>query len=182
VIGNFELLLRRIDNQFESPVVFLDSASGIQGSALMGLIAADLLVIFFRWSRQFINGTKQFIREQLIGSGDGRTRLRKVLLVPTAVPATSGSDQGYAARVYQELQEEVDSMNRAARENLMKLGDWISIAPAVPEAEALKWDDQIFTPSYTKKNGSGRGVGALVQAYDRLSAEILHQAERPART
>lgn len=141
----FQFLLKRIDALAGAPeIILLDSASGLQNTALMGFQTANVLMMFARWSRQFVNGTIQFVDDYVV-SPVGR-RLDAVLLVPTAVPRSMPT-----GRLLNELDARRDRLkdslwrsNREATSAYGKPEAWIREIGAISEADGLKWDDKIL--------------------------------------
>lgn len=141
----FQYLLKRIDALAGAPeIILFDSASGLQNTAMMGFQAANVLMMFARWSRQFINGTIQFVDEYVV-SPIGR-RLDSVLFIPTAVPAALPT-----GKLFEELQirrkrleESLWVSNRDAASAYGKPEQWIREIGAISEADGLKWDDKIL--------------------------------------
>gem|GEM_PF-2200722 len=141
----FQYLLKRIDALAGAPeIILFDSASGLQNTAMMGFQTANVLMMFARWSRQFINGTIQFVDDYVV-SPIGR-QLDSVFFVPTAVPAAPPT-----GKLLQELQTRRkrldDSLwisNRDAASAYGKPEHWIREIGAISEADGLKWDDKIL--------------------------------------
>lgn len=143
--SSFQFLLKRIEALAAAPdIILLDSASGLQNTAMMGFAAANALMIFARWTRQFVKGTIQFVDEYVL-SAVGR-RLEAVLFVPTAVPRAQPS-----GKLLEELEKRRSTLeghiwraNHDATRLFGKPEGWIRMAPAIGEADGLKWDDKIL--------------------------------------
>lgn len=143
--NSFQFLLKRIDALAAAPdIILLDSASGLQNTAMMGFGSANVLAIFARWSRQFVNGTMQFIDDYVLSSV-GR-RLETVLLVPTAVPRVLpvGNQAAELDKRREKLKGNLWRANRDAIRLFGKADEWIAMAGPIREADALKWDDRIL--------------------------------------
>ncbi len=141
----FQFLLKRIDALAGAPeIILFDSASGLQNTALMGFQAANVLMLFARWSRQFVNGTIQFVDDYVV-SPIGR-RLDAVLFIPTAVPRAMPTGQLFneleARR--KRLKDSLWRSNRDATSAYGKPEEWIREIGAISEADGLKWDDKIL--------------------------------------
>jgi MinD-like ATPase involved in chromosome partitioning or flagellar assembly len=142
----FDFLMMRIDALPDPPdIILFDSASGLQDTALMGFERANTLLIFARWSRQFVKGSIQFV-EKYVCSKVGR-RLDRVFFVPTAVPSVKPT--GRLAVELEErrktLQSSIWLANDMATQKFGKPEGWIEIIdPPVSEADTLKWDDKIL--------------------------------------
>jgi cellulose biosynthesis protein BcsQ len=172
---DFERLLLRIERHWRPDITLMDSASGIQQTALLGLENADVLVIFLRWTRQFLSGTRQFMKDQLVSNPDGWPRLRSVLVVPTAVPtADTNHARAELQRRTRDLESDIALLNHDARDNLGKPDGWISLGPSIPETYELKWDDRIFRqPEYDRSPD----LRQLANAYGTLARLLWSQIE-----
>jgi MinD-like ATPase involved in chromosome partitioning or flagellar assembly len=129
----FESLLTEIRNQIKPDFILLDSASGLGDMACMGLSVCDVLVIFMRWSRQFVEGTIETIkflqsRYNAIGV---------ILIVPSAVPSLDGDDGKYE-RVLK------SNHTRITIETGARKGSHIRLLDGVGEAIGLKWEEKVL--------------------------------------
>lgn len=171
----FEQLLIHVQRMANAPdVIFFDSASGIQNTAMLGLENCDVLMMFVRWSRQFVQGTKQFLRE-LARHPTGLKKLARVIVVPTAVP-TNTRAAGTAIHAFrQELEQAVSAANLRAENHLRKRRDWILLlADGIPDAEELRWDDRIIGGS-EDDDASGSSLKGVLTAYRQLANVLLEQ-------
>lgn len=170
----FQFLLKRIDALAGAPeIILLDSASGLQNTALMGFQTANVLMMFARWSGQFVNGTIQFVDDYVV-SPIGR-RLDAVLFIPTAVPGSLPT-----GRLLDELQTRrsrlTDSLWRSNREAMSAYGkpeEWIRAIGAICEADGLKWDDKILLregEEYIRNSHLENVLGDYRQIADQLVA------------
>lgn len=176
-IEAFQRLQEKIDNLDSAPqIVMFDSASGVQDSALLGLRTCTVLVIFCRWSRQFVSGTEEFLRHYIVSrKAAGVGRIHKVLVVPTAVPRTlPGGLLATELRARQErLKETLRLLNMEAERDWRKPGNWIELVEPIHECPALKWDDRVFLMDVEYQRGEG--VSEALQDY-RLLADRLDRA------
>lgn len=172
---DFQLLLRQIQRVERPDFIFIDSASGIQQSALMGLANADVLVIFSRWTRQFLAGTRQFIHQQII-QNETPPPLRRILLVPTAVPRSSAGSAVYLKKSREDLEAFVN-MKNADAVRPYQTRSLISLFDDIPESDLLKWDDRIMTGEVIKAHSRDASVNAVVEAYRRLAAHLVELTE-----
>jgi MinD-like ATPase involved in chromosome partitioning or flagellar assembly len=145
--AKLELLMRRIDGLTNAPdFILFDSASGIQDTAVLGLQRCDDLVVFARWSRQFIYGTSQFLRKYVASNAAGR-RIARVFVIPTAVPEEK-PPTGYLRDELRSREEMLDDAiaraNQEGKLNFEHGPGWISRLPPVHECNSLKWDDRVF--------------------------------------
>lgn len=167
----FERLLQKIDGMRDRPEIILyDSASGLQDTAMMGLANCHTLVMFVRWSRQFIYGTTRFLRHYIL-SKKFCPRIAKVFVVPTAVPAVD--PQG---RLREELDERRDELRKTiyvVNQDAQPFGagkDWVELLSPVYECSALKWDDRIFL----KEGGTDQDgeIETVLRDYRQLAARL----------
>ncbi len=129
-------------------LILFDSASGLQQTAHLGLMSCHVLVIFFRWTRQFMFGTTRFLSEYLCQNLSIAKRIRKVILVPTAVPrgAPGGVLEEARERRRKVLEnEELPLINQSVRMASAKMPEqWASVHAPIYESDLLKWDDRIL--------------------------------------
>jgi len=142
----FEGFLEKIESFDSSPdLIMFDSASGQQESALLGLLNTDFLIIFVRWTRQFIVGTLNFM-EQVLMNEAVCDNINQVFIIPTAVPEIKPT--GRIGKEVQERQkmvkDKITVLNQDASRNYKKSPEWIRLLPSIHECAALKWDDRIF--------------------------------------
>lgn len=144
----FENLLYNIENLSKPPdIVLMDSASGLQATAHLGLMKCDVLVIFFRWTRQFMFGTTRFLTDYLIRNPRIVKRIKRVILVPTAVP--TGTPENDLVREHEkrkkDLNQDVELVNARVRKEHPKMPErWAEVHEPVYESDLLKWDDRIL--------------------------------------
>lgn len=171
----FEQLLIHVQRMPNAPeIIFFDSASGIQNTAMLGLENCDVLMMFVRWSRQFVQGTKQFLRE-LAEHPSGLDKVARVIVVPTAVPTRSPAAADVIVKFRKDLDGAVSAANLRAENHLRKSRDWIVLLPeGIPDAEEMRWDDRILTAADTDgKEGSDlyRVMAAYRGIAERLAGE-----------
>jgi cellulose biosynthesis protein BcsQ len=169
----FEQLLMQIDDLQDFPeIVMLDSSSGQQDTAMFGLQNSHVVVIFVRWSRQFIVGTSQFLWEYICQDASC-SKIERVFIVPTAVPARRppGRLENELALREQQFKDTISLVNDKARSNFgVDLG-WIQLLEPIHECEALKWDDRVFLFEDDAFQDEP-GVGDLMKDYRRLASTL----------
>jgi cellulose biosynthesis protein BcsQ len=144
----FENLLYNIENLSKPPdIVLMDSASGLQATAHLGLMKCDVLTIFFRWTRQFMFGTTRFLTDYLTHNPRIVKRIKRVILVPTAVP--TGTPEDDLVREHEKrkknLDQDVELVNSRVHKANPKLPErWAEVHEPVYESDLLKWDDRIL--------------------------------------
>lgn len=177
---NFGQFLMSLQAWIEGPeIILFDSASGIQNTALLGLNNADVLVVFVRWSRQFIFGTLQFLR-QLVAEHKSRAprRLSRIIVVPTAVPRTAPEGQVALDLADRRalLENRIDELNDIASNKLGKPRDWIINPFEIPESDAMKWDDCIISADLNDANVNE--LAPVLTAYRKLADLLVKEIGR----
>ena len=129
-------------------IVLYDSSSGLQETANLGFCHCRVLVLFFRWSRQFVHGTTRFINDYLLDPERqlDQPPMRKILLVPAAVPSVP-SEGTFADEIAQRerlFRSEIQLINHKAAQHFHSSEDWIEICRPIRECVGLKWDDRIL--------------------------------------
>lgn len=177
---SFERLLRKVEGLgTDCPdIILFDSASGMQDTANMGLANCDVLVVFVRWTRQFVTGTIQFLSEYVCSDLFAQ-RIKRVLVVPTAVPHLQPS--GLLAAELEDrrkrLEDTLRLVNAKARHHFGRPDDdWIELTPPIMECDALKWDDRIFLLE-PDRYAADTGVSRAVRDYESLSNRLAAIAD-----
>lgn len=168
----FSRLLQKLDLLVvPSPeFVLYDSAAGQQDTAALGILNSHMLVIFVRWSRQFVFGTIDFLSEYI--EREQTRRLDKILLVPTAVPDTPPEED--IAEKLEERMGQLRSMVSFINEQTPSR-DLIEILdPPIPECSGLKWDDQVFLS--LERPPEHDDVRRTMEAYRAIARKIIQQA------
>jgi len=170
----FERLLQKIDLLASPPdYVLFDSASGLQDAATLGLHNCNTLVIFVRWSRQFVFGTIHFIRDYILTPTMTR-RLANVLVVPTAVPVipAGGALGEQVAKRKEDLVHTVRSVNvDAVKKFEAQRANWISVLDPIYECAGLKWDDRVFLMENSQP--PDQETTTVLNAYRSLAVSIV---------
>jgi len=172
---NFEHLLMKIDTLQDSPdIILYDSASGQQQTAMLGLLNCHILVIFVRWSRQFIIGTTQFLRKYVCQELFCR-RVKKVLIVPTAVPRRRPPGRlSYELDTRERrFKEDISLVNAKASHDFKAPAGWVELLDPIHECDALKWDDRIFLLEGAEYQQDA-GVASLIEDYRALAHRIAN--------
>jgi MinD-like ATPase involved in chromosome partitioning or flagellar assembly len=152
-------LLSEVEAQYGTEVFVLDIASGLRNSSIVPMAVSDLLLVFFRWSRQHLRGTIQSIRwlEEFRASPDVPIEAEH-LLIPSAIPSIDAQDpQSEVLQIVYDAAKRrlADAANLAFEEI-----DALRIA----EDPVLKWDERIL-----------RKTGAGSDSYDRIAQAVLER-------
>ncbi len=150
--GPIDDLLTQVDLNTDHPpdFVLLDSASGLTDATAVGLSAADCVVVFMRWNRQFVEGTIDAVHFFLSrgaarapndiapSNGAGLDHIENIIIVPTAVPAIDVGEQML-----------LDLFRTNEARLLVELGigqrPGVELLPPIPESKLLKWDERILS-------------------------------------
>jgi MinD-like ATPase involved in chromosome partitioning or flagellar assembly len=169
--SNFDRLCLRLDGMVENApqIVLWDSSSGQQETASMGLDCCQVLVVFVRWSRQFIIGTTRLLQEHVKARN---TKIKRVFIVPTAVPRQKpgGALGEQLERRERQFRDDISLINDAARKNFGARDGWVELLPAIYECDALKWDERVFLLSPDAK--SDPGVELALSDYRALAQRL----------
>src|SRR3972149_9658149 len=112
-----ESLLNEIKTQIKPDYILLDSASGMGDWACMGFSLCDALVVFMRWSRQFMEGTIETIKFLQTSC---YIVARQILIVPSAVPALNVGNSKYD-RILKSNQTRIIIETEANKESKVRL-------------------------------------------------------------
>lgn len=116
------------------PVLLIDSASGLQQTAVLSHKVSDVVVYCCRLTRQFVRGTKQHLELMLRRCAEDRTEPPKILLLPVAVPQASPRWADMRTHVLTQL-----------RTICAALPSQVQMASAIiGEIERFKWTEDIL--------------------------------------
>jgi len=131
----FNAFLLTIQEQIEPDIILLDSASGFQDWATLGMDYSELLTLFFRWSHQSIEGTIEVVNYILSME---ESTIEKIFLVPSMVPKNSLKSEKYQNILGQaEIRLRIET-KAEKRDEIQIFKDGIS------EAVGLKWREKIL--------------------------------------
>lgn len=148
--------------------VLMDSASGLSDPACVGLGCANSVVNFLRWNRQFLQGTIEAAKFILSTSepGGNLTHIKKLLLVPTAVPEI-GADEI-------ELQHSLEANQRRIKLELdIETDSRVELLDPIPESRWLKWEERILAFESHPRAGDKE----VLAAYHQVAAKLIETAE-----
>lgn len=126
--------LRNIANYIQPDIILLDSASGLQDWACLTMECSHGLIVFFRWNKQFVEGTIKvinFLQESDIG-------IENIYLVPSAVPDIPDESSRYNAILE-------SSMTRLKMETGVDRSTNIQLHQGICEAVGLKWEERLLS-------------------------------------
>jgi len=131
-------LLNEIKAQIKPDYILLDSASGMGDIATTGFMRSDILLIFMRWSRQFIEGTIETIRT--MKEWDHEFIPNTILIVPSAVPSlgSSARDKTKYDRIFRSNKRRIETEIESIEDLKVHLLDGIG------EAVGLKWEEKVL--------------------------------------
>lgn len=125
--------LRNIRDLVQPDIILIDSASGLQDWACLTMECSDSMALFFRWNKQFLEGTIRvvnFIINNEIFAND-------ILLVPSAVPEIAESEDRYQAILEA-------STTRLDMETGVAKNPKLSRLTGIREAVGLKWEERLL--------------------------------------
>ena len=132
----FVLLETLIDSCEERnvPVLLIDSASGLQQTAMLSHRVSDVVVYCCRLTRQFVRGTKQHLELMLRRCAEEQIEPPKIILLPVAVPQASARWVDMRTDVLSQLK-----IICAARPSQVQMASAI-----IGEIERFKWTEDVL--------------------------------------
>ena len=126
--------------------IILDSASGIRESYILSVQACDQMMIFFRWSRQHVEGTLRLLRLMLKMEEMGQGIWKPFKLVASAVPKEEEMEKLLDEDLIRALKGAKNESIKKFKEELKdrKLKDRGEIFVEVPEIIELKWQESVI--------------------------------------
>jgi MinD-like ATPase involved in chromosome partitioning or flagellar assembly len=149
--------------------VLLDSPSGLQDWARK-LFGESILVVFFRWSKQFTYGTIRFLNEELTYD-TAKAIPKAVILVPSAVPEIGDGEEGLIPKMeeYRDaIDRNIDSIKVRFRKRRKQLLQISVLGDGIPECATLKWDEKVLIG----KSDQNKSEEKAAKAFWRLAAEL----------
>jgi MinD-like ATPase involved in chromosome partitioning or flagellar assembly len=132
-------LIANVETEYGIDVFVLDIASGLRNSSIVPMAVSDLILVFFRWSRQHLKGTIDSVRwlEEFRASPDVPLSA-EYILIPSAIPPI---DEGTS------IGRILGDVHRAAKIQLtQEAGTPVEAVErlAIEEVPILKWAEQIL--------------------------------------
>lgn len=148
-----DMLIKRIDKDktLDIDYVIIDSASGYGDASALTMHASDLLLIFFRWNRQHLNGT--VIVSEFFNHLEERGRKINHKFIANGVPYTFTEG---------ERRDEFEKMIKLLQDTLEK-----KIFMVLPENSELKWNERILVLDNDRRNEN------IISKFDKLSKNII---------
>ncbi len=168
--------LANLENLPFSAIVY-DTASGDQFSATMTNKASQVIVCCMRPTRQFRTGTFNFLgrigKDWIMVDDD---QLRRVVLVPTAVPQKktliNGVDQH--KDTLGDLKQEIAGISWEICEDFVQEDLF-----GIPEVERFKWsEDVLYRLKKTGKLASEPDAVKALGCYEKLADSIIEEGEK----
>ena len=139
--GKMNTLIRVLGKQENLDYIILDAASGIRSAFALSIHACDKMAIFFRWSRQHVEGTKRIVRllKRMEGLIDGL--YRPFRLIASVVPGDSDLD-----RLDNEVLAKLlrGAKKRSEKDLIKDFGDEGKLFGEIPEMVELKWQESVM--------------------------------------
>jgi len=155
-------LTQYLNMQYALDYIILDAASGIREAFTLSIQACDHIMIFFRWTRQHLEGTRRVVNliEVMRGVRDGIYR-------PYQLVASAAPDESELANLDNEvLARALRGAKQSCRSQLEEeFGENAKNLLEVPEIIELKWQESVivFDRQYTAYEDVARrmiGAGA----------------------
>lgn len=135
-------LVEYFGRKYDLDYIILDAASGIREAFTIALHITDILLVFFRWTRQHLEGTIKIgqLIDVMQGMGD-MNRLKDFKLIASISPPDEELER---------LDNQVLSnvLSRIKEDSLLKLReeleDDIALFYEIPEIIELKWRERIL--------------------------------------
>lgn len=121
-------LVNKLENKFNLDFLLIDSASGYGDVSALTMYVSDLVLVFFRWSRQHLNGT--VIVSEFFKRLEDRGRDIEHEFIANSVPYSlfKGKRKHEFEQITKYLEEVVEK----------------EIFAALPENDELKWNERIL--------------------------------------
>ncbi len=174
--GQVQEKLAMLDNQPFCGVIY-DTASGDQFSATVTNKDSQVIVCCMRPTRQFCMGTFSFLsrvgKEWITMGG---YQIRRVIVLPTAVPRTSiiinGDDQ-YTA-VKNRIKQEIDGFDWTVCDEFVQDGRF-----GIPEVERFKWrEDVLYVLNEEGRIDSESDALLALEMYEKLAEVIIEEGKK----
>ena len=130
----FNTFLLSLQEKIQPDFIILDSASGFQDWASLGMDFSDVMTLFFRWSYQSLEGTIEAVNYIL--SVD--SAIRKILLVPSMVPKISLKSDKYK-KIMEAGERRLRIETNAGKRDEIKI-----FKDGIGEAVGLKWEEKVL--------------------------------------
>ncbi|MFA5181299.1 MAG: ParA family protein [Syntrophales bacterium] len=152
-----DLLLKKIEKQYNIDVILIDSPNGYGPMTQQAFFISDLIVVLFKWSKQHINGTSKISEIMRYLDID-------YLPVASVVPITQNQFllDIYAAEMSKKLNKDIEF--------------------SIPENDAFKWSEQCVMNKKNNFISTGKADidknvrnqnKNLVEAYKKLSEKLV---------
>ena len=134
-------LIEFFKESYKLDYIILDSASGIRESYILSVQACDQMMIFFRWSRQHLEGTLRLLKLMMKMEEIGQGIWKPFKLVASAVPNEKDLEN---------LHDEVliSALKGVKNESIAKLKDELNekgeVFAEIPEIIELKWQESVI--------------------------------------
>ena len=174
--GQVQEKLAMLENQPFCGVIY-DTASGDQFSATVTNKDSQVIVCCMRPTRQFGMGTFSFLSrvgKDWITMGD--YQIRRVIVLPTAVPRTSitinGDDQ-YTA-VKNRIRKDIEAFDWTVCDEFVQDGCF-----GIPEVERFKWREDVLYVLNEEGKIKGEADALLaLERYEKLAEVIIEEGKK----
>jgi len=157
--NQFNTFILSIQEKIQPDIILLDSASGFQDWALLGMDFSSLMTLFFRWSHQSLEGSIEAVNYIL----SINSSVEKIFLVPSMVPKISLKSEKYQ-RVLEAGERRLRLETNAGKRDEIQI-----FKDGVVEAVGLKWQEKLLN---IEKNLEPDEIEALSD-YREVAKQIL---------
>jgi MinD-like ATPase involved in chromosome partitioning or flagellar assembly len=126
---------------YDLDYIILDAASGIREAYILAVQACDEMMIFFRWSRQHLEGTLRILKLMKKMEEMDQGIWRPFKLVSSAVPREEDLENLQDKVLFRALKGAKQESLKKLKEQLGKSGE---IFAEIPEIIELKWQESVI--------------------------------------
>jgi MinD-like ATPase involved in chromosome partitioning or flagellar assembly len=134
-------LIDFLEKTYKLDYVILDAASGIRESYILSVQACNQMMIFFRWSRQHLEGTLRLLKLMMKMEEMQQGIWRPFKLVASAVPKEEDLEKLHDEVLIMALKGAKNEAKTKLKEELKDKGELFA---EVPEIVELKWQESII--------------------------------------
>jgi MinD-like ATPase involved in chromosome partitioning or flagellar assembly len=160
VAGKIESLVQTLSERHGLDHIIIDAASGVGETYSLAAGVSDESLVFFRWSKQHVEGTLNFVR--IMSGLKGFSQYVPFRLVASASPSDRDLEE-----LDDQLRDELSQVKATTRAKIEKTLREYKIEPAtifheLPEMLQLKWRENLVV------------FGREESQYEKLATKLLH--------
>ena len=131
-------LIKRLATTYNIDYFIIDGTSGLRSTSLVPMAIADIILVFFRWTKQHLAGTILSYEWLKLFKANVKTGFKAdVVLIPSGIPQIDGKnpDSIKLANILADAQKLLEKKTGILTEDLLKL--------EIQEIPILKWKESI---------------------------------------